>query len=81
MRGEQAYNFVDKCINLVFPRIKDWPGIEGKQWLPREIDKMLMQLGTTGDSSGNISWGFSREGAILFPEVEINYDVSDAKDV
>jgi hypothetical protein len=32
-------------------------------------------LGTTGDSSGNISWGFSREGAILFPEVEINYDV------
>jgi large subunit ribosomal protein L5 len=81
MRGEQAYNFVDKCINLVFPRIKDWPGIEGKQWLPREIDKMLMQQGTTGDSSGNISWGFSREGAILFPEVEINYDVSDAKDV
>jgi hypothetical protein len=33
-------------------------------------------LGTTGDSNGNLSWGFSREGAILFPEVEINYDVS-----
>jgi large subunit ribosomal protein L5 len=31
MRGEQAYDFVDKCINLVFPRIKDWPGIAGKE--------------------------------------------------
>lgn len=31
MRGEQAYDFVDKCINLVFPRIKDWPGIAGKK--------------------------------------------------
>jgi large subunit ribosomal protein L5 len=30
MRGEQAYDFVDKCINLVFPRIKDWPGIKGE---------------------------------------------------
>lgn len=60
MRGDMAYEFVDKCINLVFPRIKDWPGIQG----------------TTGDSSGNIAFGFSREGAILFPEVEVNYDVS-----
>ncbi|PMD28430.1 ribosomal protein L5 [Hyaloscypha hepaticicola] len=63
MRGEQAYDFVDKCINLVFPRIKDWPGIAG----------------TTGDSSGNISFGFTREGAILFPEVEINYDMYPPK--
>jgi len=29
MRGEQAYDFVDRCINLVFPRIKDWEGIKG----------------------------------------------------
>jgi large subunit ribosomal protein L5 len=29
-RGNQAYEFVDKCINLVFPKIKDWEGIEGK---------------------------------------------------
>ena len=60
MRGNQAYDFVDKCINLVMPRIKDWPGIKG----------------TTGDGAGNISFGFNREGAILFPEVEVNYDVS-----
>ncbi|CZR58996.1 probable 50S ribosomal protein L5 [Phialocephala subalpina] len=63
IRGDMAYEFVDKCINLVFPRIKDWPGIKG----------------TTGDSSGNISWGFNREGAILFPEVEINYDMYPPK--
>jgi large subunit ribosomal protein L5 len=31
MRGDMAYEFVDKCINLVFPRIKDWPGIKGKE--------------------------------------------------
>lgn len=60
MRGNQAYDFVDKCINLVMPRIKDWPGIKG----------------TTGDGAGNISFGFNRESAILFPEVEVNYDVS-----
>jgi large subunit ribosomal protein L5 len=30
MRGNQAYEFVDKCINLVMPRIKDWPGIKGE---------------------------------------------------
>lgn len=63
MRGEQAHDFVDKCINLVFPRLKDWPGIKG----------------TTGDSSGNISWGLSSEGAILFPEVEVNYDMYPPK--
>jgi large subunit ribosomal protein L5 len=60
MRGNQAWEFVDKCINIVFPRLKDWEGVKG----------------TTGDSSGNLSFGFSREGAILFPEEEINYDVS-----
>jgi large subunit ribosomal protein L5 len=30
IRGDQAYEFVDKCINLVLPKIKDWPGIKGK---------------------------------------------------
>ena len=28
--GDRAYEFIDKCINLVFPNIKDWPGISGK---------------------------------------------------
>jgi large subunit ribosomal protein L5 len=30
MRGEEAFDFVDRCVNLVFPRIKDWQGIKGK---------------------------------------------------
>jgi large subunit ribosomal protein L5 len=30
LRGAQAHEFIDKCVNLVFPRIKDWPGIPGK---------------------------------------------------
>jgi large subunit ribosomal protein L5 len=30
IRGDQAYEFVDKCINLVFPKIKDWEGVKGK---------------------------------------------------
>ncbi|KAM3073403.1 54S ribosomal protein L7, mitochondrial [Clarireedia jacksonii] len=59
MRNNDALEFLDKCIHLVFPRIKDWKGVEG----------------TTGDSSGNISFGFEREGAILFPEVQVNYDM------
>jgi large subunit ribosomal protein L5 len=63
LRGNQAYEFVDKCINLVFPRIKDWPGIKG----------------TSGDSSGNISFGIDREAATLFPEVEVNYDMYPPK--
>jgi len=63
LRGDQAYDFVDRCINLVFPRIKDWPGVKG----------------TSGDSSGNISWGVTREAAVLFPEVEINYDMYPPK--
>ena len=33
-------------------------------------------LGTTGDSSGNLSWGFNPEDMALFPEVEVNTDVS-----
>lgn len=30
MRGDQAYDFVDRCINLVFPKMKDWSGIQGE---------------------------------------------------
>jgi len=28
--GNAAYEFLDRCVNLVFPRIKDWKGIECK---------------------------------------------------
>jgi large subunit ribosomal protein L5 len=60
LKGDEAWAFVDKCVNLVFPQIKDWPGVKG----------------SSGDSSGNLAWGFDRDAAILFPEVAINYDVS-----
>ncbi len=30
IHGNEAYEFLDRCINFVFPRIKDWPGIKGK---------------------------------------------------
>lgn len=63
LRNEQAIEFLDKCIHLVLPKIKDWPGVKG----------------TTGDSSGNLSFGFTNENVILFPEVEVNYDVSAVK--
>jgi large subunit ribosomal protein L5 len=32
--GDQAYEFVDKLVNLVLPKIKDWPGLKGKQVAP-----------------------------------------------
>lgn len=38
MRNAQAYEFLDKCVNLVFPRIKDWPGIKGKKSHPSQHD-------------------------------------------
>lgn len=27
--GNQAYEFIDKAVNLVFPKIKEWRGISG----------------------------------------------------
>jgi large subunit ribosomal protein L5 len=28
--GNAAYEFLDRCIHLVFPKIKDWKGISGE---------------------------------------------------
>ncbi|KAK1760474.1 mitochondrial ribosomal protein l7-like protein [Echria macrotheca] len=63
MYGNDAYDFLDRCINIVFPRIKDWKGIEA----------------STGDSCGNLSWGFTPDQLALFPEIEVNYDMYPAK--
>lgn len=56
--GEQAYELLDKMIHLVFPRIKEWPGVSVK----------------TGDESGNVGWGFTPDQLALFPEIQVNYD-------
>jgi large subunit ribosomal protein L5 len=59
MKGEDMYHFLEKCIDAVMPRIKDWKGVRG----------------SSGDSSGNLSFGLSPEDVALFPEVEVNYDM------
>ncbi|KAK4148095.1 ribosomal protein L5 domain-containing protein [Dichotomopilus funicola] len=55
--GNDAYEFLDRCVHLVFPRIRDYMGIKA----------------STGDSSGNLSFGLTPEEIKLFPEVEANY--------
>ncbi|TKX25498.1 ribosomal L5P family protein [Elsinoe australis] len=58
LKGEHMYDFVAKCVDVVMPKIKDYRGIKG----------------SSGDSSGNITWGFTPEQVALFPEIEVNYD-------
>lgn len=58
VHGAEAYELLDKMIHLVFPRIKEWPGVSIN----------------TGDESGNVGWGFEPEHMALFPEIQINYD-------
>lgn len=60
LKGGQAYDFVDKLVTLVLPKIKDWTGIEA----------------TTGDSAGNLAFGMRPKWMAFFPEIEFNYDVS-----
>ncbi|KAK8066361.1 mitochondrial 54S ribosomal protein YmL7/YmL5 [Apiospora hydei] len=57
MQGNQAYEFLDKVIHLVFPKIKEWKGIKG----------------TTGDGAGNLAFGLEPQEMMHFPEVEANY--------
>ncbi|ORY71607.1 50S ribosomal subunit [Pseudomassariella vexata] len=61
--GNQAYEFIDKVIHLVFPKIKEWQGISG----------------TTGDGAGNLGWGFENTEMMYFPEVEANYSMYPTK--
>ncbi len=36
--GNQAYEFVDKAINIVFPKIKEWRGVKGQ---PRVYTRLI----------------------------------------
>jgi large subunit ribosomal protein L5 len=63
MRGNQAYEFLDKVVHLVFPKIKEWQGIKG----------------STGDGAGNLSWGLKASEMMYFPEVEANYSLYPSK--
>ncbi|KAJ6438516.1 mitochondrial 54S ribosomal protein YmL7/YmL5 [Purpureocillium lavendulum] len=63
LRGGAAYDFVDKLVTLVLPKIKDWPGIKA----------------TTGDDAGNLAFGMKPAWMAYFPEIEFNYDMYPAK--
>jgi large subunit ribosomal protein L5 len=56
--GEDMYHFLGKVVDVVLPKIKDYKGVRG----------------SSGDSSGNLSFGMTPEQVAHFPEVEINYD-------
>ena len=58
LKGEDMYHFLAKLVSVVLPRIKDWRGVQA----------------TTGDGSGNLTFGLDAEVVGGFPEVEINYD-------
>jgi large subunit ribosomal protein L5 len=59
MRGEDMWHFLAKAVDIVLPRVKEWKGVKG----------------SSGDSSGNISFGLTSEAVAAFPEVECNYDM------
>ncbi|KAK5993364.1 YmL5 [Cladobotryum mycophilum] len=63
LRGEAAYDFVDKLVTLVLPKIKDWPGIKA----------------SSGDNAGNIAFGMEPAWMSYFPEIEFNYDMYPPK--
>ncbi|KAF9881185.1 ribosomal L5P family protein [Colletotrichum karsti] len=61
--GNQALEFLDKLINLVLPKIKDWPGVNA----------------STGDANGNLAIGLKPDDLAWFPELQINYDMYPAR--
>lgn len=63
LKGEEMYHFLGKLITVVLPRIKDWRGIRA----------------TTGDSSGNLTFGMDPDTVAMFPEIEVNYDAYPPK--
>ncbi|KAI4737768.1 DUF803-domain-containing protein [Aureobasidium sp. EXF-12298] len=63
LRGEDMQHFLAKVIDIVMPKIKEWKGVKG----------------SSGDSSGNLTFGFTPEETALFPEVEVNYDMYPPK--
>lgn len=56
IKGNEAYEWLDKCIHIVMPQIKEWPGVKG----------------SSGDNKGNIGWGFEPKDMVLFPEIHSN---------
>ncbi|KAI8070416.1 ribosomal protein L1-like protein [Gongronella butleri] len=59
LQGDEMYQFMDKLVEVVMPRLKEWHG------LPM----------TAGDGNGNIAIGFPPSALALFPEIEASFDV------
>lgn len=59
LHNEDMQHFLGKLIDVVLPKIKEWKGVKG----------------SSGDSSGNITFGLEPEDMALFPEIEVNYDM------
>ncbi|KAG0043339.1 hypothetical protein BGZ83_011529 [Gryganskiella cystojenkinii] len=59
LKGDKMYQFLDKLVEVVLPRMKEWPG------LPE----------SAGDATGNIGMGFPPSAMSLFPEIEQNFDM------
>lgn len=59
LEREDAQNFLSKTVDIVMPRIKEWKGVKA----------------SSGDSAGNISFGFTPDQVALYPEIEVNYDM------
>ncbi|KAL6706716.1 54S ribosomal protein L7, mitochondrial [Coniothyrium glycines] len=63
MEREDASHFLEKLIDVVLPRIKEWRGVPG----------------SSGDGHGNMSFGLTPDQVALFPEIEVNYDAYPPK--
>ncbi|KAL1608899.1 54S ribosomal protein L7, mitochondrial [Nothophoma quercina] len=63
LEREDASHFLEKLIDVVLPRIKEWKGVPG----------------SSGDGHGNISFGLTPDQLALFPEIEVNYDAYPPK--
>nr|CAG8655704.1 8623_t:CDS:2 [Entrophospora candida]CAG8674790.1 5993_t:CDS:2 [Entrophospora candida] len=59
IKGASMYTFLDKLVEIVLPRMKDWDGIQF----------------TSGDGDGNIAMGLPSSALGLFPDIEGNYEM------
>jgi large subunit ribosomal protein L5 len=58
LKGAQMYQFLDKLVEVVLPRIKEYKGFSVY----------------SGDGTGNLAMGFPKSAVGLFPDLEIIYD-------
>ncbi|OZJ05166.1 hypothetical protein BZG36_02216 [Bifiguratus adelaidae] len=59
LRGAEMYTFLDKLVELVLPRLRDFSGFPA----------------SAGDGNGNIGVGFPPSALALFPEIENTFDM------